>query len=197
MSKAFFIGLIVALAVTASAQVAFADTVDAAAQHYMVGGGVLAGLVFLVLGLIFFMRGRGTRQMARASVHWPVTDGKILAANIVTEIRQTGRSGRYEVYIPKTRYSYSVAGNRIEGNIIRPGIDQFGYGIEAQAKAHLDPYKVGATVPVRYDPANPAIAVLELGEYGGARNIFGGTVFMLVGIAAFIFAVWASTLTPI
>jgi hypothetical protein len=61
-------------------------------------------------------------------------------------------------------------------------------------QTQLDPYQIGARVPVRYNPADPAIAVLEAAEYGGARSIFGVSILVIVGIAAFAFAAWASSL---
>ena len=106
-----------------------------------------------------------------------------------------GATERYEVYIPQARYSYAVAGALLEGTVIRVGVDQFGYRSEALAQAQLEPYKVGATVPVRTNPADPAIAVLEATEYGGARNIFGGAICVALSAGALVFAAYIGTLT--
>jgi hypothetical protein len=178
------------------AHIAFADTIDAAAQPFIVGGGFLAGLAFVALGVFFILRGLGTRRLARESLSWPTAEATILETRVRSEWRNpTGKAGaRYEVFIPEARYSYTVGGKGFEGHIIRAGIDQFGYGAEVHAQAQLDPYKTGASAPVRYDPADPAVAVLETTEYGGARNIFGGAIFVLVGIGGFVLAAWANTL---
>lgn len=196
MTKTVFIVLICAIAVAVPLHPAFADTVDANAQPYMVGGGFIAGVLLIGIGIIFIQRGRGTRRLARASTQWPVTDGKILAAHVATKTHQVPGS-RYLYYVPQARYSYEVAGRRYEGDVIRAGIEQFGYGGEVQAQAQIARYPVGATVPVHYDPDNPSTAVLEAAEVGGARNILGGGIFVLLGISAFVFAVWISTLTPV
>lgn len=177
---------------------AFADTIDAAAQPWFVGGGIFVGALFVLFSILLIRRGLGTRRLARESVNWPVADGKILETRVRRELRNpTGRAGgSYEVFIPQARYGYAVAGEPFEGTIIRVGVDQFGYGAEAVAQAQLAPYPIGDSVPVRYNPADPAIAVLEAAEYGGARNIFGGVLLLGVGLGAFAFAAWSGTLTP-
>lgn len=191
-AQKFLLALVFALA----PQAASADTVSVAAKPYMVGGGFAAAAVFIGLGLFLILRGRGTRRMAAQSVAWPIASGQILEASVRTEKRNDGSGGgtTMEVYVPQVRYCYSVAHTRYEGDLIRPGIAQFGYGVKAAAQTHIDLYKIGATVPVHYDPADAAVAVLETTEYGGSRNIFGGALFALVGIGCAFFAVWASGL---
>ncbi len=180
----------------AQTQNALADTVDAAAKPYLVGGGFAAAAIFTGLGLFLVARGRGTRRMAAQSVAWPIAQGRILEVSVKTERRSDGggNGATMEVYVPQARYSYSVAGKDYEGTLIRPGISQFGYGVMVVAQAHIDLYKAGATVPVHYDPGDPSVAVLETSEYGGSRNIFGGVLFALVGIGCAAFAIWASGL---
>lgn len=184
----------VAVSSLAQTQTASADTVDAAAKPYLVGGGFAAAAVFIVLGVFLIVRGRGTRRMAAQSIGWPVAEGRILEASVKTEKRSDGGGGIMEVYVPQARYSYTVAGKQYEGALIRPGITQFGYGVMAAAQAHIDLYKVGATMPVHYDSDDASIALLETSEYGGGRNMFGGVLFALVGIGCAAFAVWASGL---
>jgi len=194
MPRAFHHAIGILAAVLATGSAAHADTIDAAVQPFFVGGGILVGALFAVFAYLLIRRGLGTRWLARESANWPVTDGKILAASVRTEMRGLGATERYEVYIPQARYSYTVAGAPFEGTIIRVGVDQFGYRSEDLAQAQLTPYQIGAIVPVRTDPADPAIAVLEAAEYGGARNIFGGAICVALSAGAVVFAVWASNL---
>ncbi len=173
---------------------AHADTIDAKARPYIVMGGTVVGLFLTGLGAMFILRGLGSRRLARENVAWPTVSGKILSTKVSENIRQISVSNRYVYYVPKARYAYEVGGKRFEGNVIRAGMAQFGYGHEAAALAQLAPYKTGAAVTVRYDPADPSIAVLEAAEYGGARNIFGGVLFAGVGIGGIVLAVWAGSL---
>jgi hypothetical protein len=50
-------------------------------------------------------------------------------------------------------------------------------------------------VPVRYDPQNPADAVLELGQIGAGNNLLAGVLLMLVGAGGAAFTVF-SVVTP-
>ena len=54
---------------------------------------------------------------------------------------------------------------------------------------------VGSSVPVRYDPRDPANVVLELGQIGGGSNLLAGILLMLVGIGGVAFTVF-SIVTP-
>jgi hypothetical protein len=48
---------------------------------------------------------------------------------------------------------------------------------------------------VRYEPQNPAIAVLEPGQIGGGSNLLAGILLMLVGIGGIALTVF-SIVTP-
>src|SRR5665647_602233 len=105
MARLFAVGLAVAIASIASAGRAFADTVDAAAQPYMVAGGFIAGAIFIGGGLYTIWVGRDRRRIARESPNWPQADGKILTATVATRWHPT--VGSY--YVPRAYYSYAVA----------------------------------------------------------------------------------------
>ena len=184
---------IAATLTVASAGVAFADTIDAGAQALIVGGGLILGALFIGLGLYLILRSLMRRRQAHASVNWPTAEGKILATSVRTE-RRSMNQGSFEVYMPVARYAYSVAGTAYEGSVIRPGTDQFGYSKTEEAQAQADKYPLGATVPVRYDPANPSAAVLETAEYGSGRNIFAGIISLAIGAVLFYVGVATSTM---
>jgi hypothetical protein len=192
--QTFVIALLIGI--VAQTTRAFADTVDANAQPYMIVGGLAVGLAAGAFGISFILRGVRRRKMAALSLQWPVTDGKIEAAAVKTEMRHDAQGARMNVYIPEARYAYKVDGKQYEGNVIRPGIEQFGYSVIAAAQAHVALYKTGATVPVHYDPADPSVAVLEASEYGGMRNLIAGTIGLLVGISSLVFAAWTASLDP-
>ena len=183
-------GLAVAIAWIASADRAFADTVDAAAQPYMVAGGFIAAVIFIGGGLYTIWVGRDRRRIARESPNWPQADGKILTAAVVTRWHPT--VGSY--HVPRAHYSFAVAGTTYQGAVIRAGLEQFGSITKEAAQTHIEQYPVGGHVKVHYNPANPASAVLETTVMGGGRNIFAGAIFVVLGVAAFVFAVWTAGL---
>jgi hypothetical protein len=192
LRKTFFGALLGATA--ALTQSAFADSVDAANKPVMVLGGLAAGAACGLLGVYLILRGSDARKRAAQSLLWPTTDGEILAAAVKTEVRTDAQGARSPFYIPAARYSYIVAGTHYSGDVIRPGLVQFPYGQMAQAQAHIDLYKVGAKVPVHYDPAHPSVAVLETAETGGIHNNIAGYLLLTLAIGGLLFAVWASTL---
>lgn len=190
MARLFAFGLAVAIASIGGADQAFADTVDAAAQPYMVAGGFIAGVIFIGGGLYTIWVGRDRRRIARESRNWPQADGKILTATVATRWHPT--VGNY--HVPRAHYSYAVAGTTYQGDVIRAGLEQFGSITKATAQTLIEQYPVGSSVKVHYNPADPASAVLETTVMGGGRNIFAGAIFVLLGIAAFVFAVWSAGL---
>jgi len=169
---------------------ALADTVDAAAKPYVVGGGWLVGLALLAVGAFLIRKGIGYRQTAEAIAAWPFVDGKVIESSIKTRVDKSSDGPDITRYIPQVRYAYAVDGVAREGATIRIGLADFGYTIERWAREHVGRYPPGAAVPVRYDPANPHMAVLETGQVGGNNKIFAGAILLAVGLAALVFAIW-------
>jgi hypothetical protein len=183
-----------ALALAAWAQPALADTVDTQAKPYLVGGGWLAALVFAALGFFFVRKGIRYRRTAEAVAAWPLTEGKVLESGVAKRVDKNVESADITRYIPRVRYVYVVGGAALESDIIRIGLGDFGYTIEQTAREHAGRYPVGSKVLVRYDPADPQVAVLEAGQVGGAAKIFSGTIFLLLALSAIVFAVWTGGL---
>ena len=193
MIRTFFIALTVA-AIQLDSAAAATSTVDSGAKPYLILGGLVAGLLFLSLGIMYLVRGISRRQMAARSLQWPVTEGRILSASVKTEMRSDSEGSDMEVYLPEASYSYTVAGKAYQGNVIRFGIEQFGYGVLERAQKHIERYEAGTPVPVHYDPNDSAVAVLEPGESGSTRNLIAGSLFFLVGIFCAVFTVWIISL---
>lgn len=101
-------------------------------------------------------------RQARASASWPSAVGRITRSDVVKEMMYPGtakRGTKVAVFTPVVEFAYSVGGQRYSSQQV-----QFGAivkGEEAAARARLADYPVGRELPVRYDPAQPAIAVLE------------------------------------
>jgi hypothetical protein len=193
MIRTFFIALTVA-AIQLDSAAAATSTVDSGAKPYLILGGLVAGLLFLSLGIMYLVRGISRRQMAARSLQWPVTEGRILSASVKTEMRSDSEGSDMEVYLPEASYSYTVAGKAYQGNVIRFGIEQFGYGVLERAQKHIERYEAGTPVPVHYDPNDSAVAVLEPGESGSTRNLIAGSLFFLVGVFCAVFTVWIISL---
>jgi hypothetical protein len=137
---------------------------------------------FFALGLALLAYVLRLRQVAKASMTWPTTEGTITASEV--KVSPGGRAGKN--YSAAIRYSYQVAGARYEGNTI-----QFGsYGtFRKTAEALVATYPVGRTVKVHCDPQRPTRTVLVPGVTGAAWTLFlcfCVGIFFVLGVTALV-----------
>jgi hypothetical protein len=128
----------------------------AAWTPYIVGGAVL--LVALFMAAIALRRS----LKARRARDWPAVPGQVVVSTIELRYGSAGGDGggRTRAWYPVVAYVYAVGGRHYQGrNIVVGG--HVGTGWQGPAQRVAARYPVGATVPVYYDPANPADAVLE------------------------------------
>ena len=116
------------------------------------------------------------------------------STEIVKRIEKT-EDGPSTAFVPQVHYIYRADGVSRNGSVIRVGLENRGYSREQQARELLARYSVDSKVEVRYDPQNPAMAVLELGQVGGGSNLLAGVLLTLVGIGSVVFTVF-SIVTP-
>ena len=81
----------------------------------------------------------------------------------------------------KTLYADEVEGRRYESERIRFGTFRES---EKEVRAILDRYPVGASVQVRYDPADPSAATLETKTINIGLQLFA--VIALLGLALYL-----------
>src|SRR5258708_5867433 len=114
---------------------------------------IFIGILYLVgFGVLGY--GLLTARRATAPAGWPTTPGTI--ANLDLTEGSDEDSTTYEV---KVQYTYTVAGTPYRGSRLA-----FGYGATSFRDAHAKLYeklKGAKSVDVRYDPADPASAVLS------------------------------------
>ena len=166
-------------------------TIDSAVKPYFIAGGLIATIFFIYAGAMLIRKGNRYRRIAATAAQWPIVTGKVVSSEVA---RHTdGDSGDY--FTPKVHYAYQVEGVSRNGQVIRAGLGDRGYPREQQARDDVAKYSVGSNVPVRYDPQNPADAVLELGQIGAGNNLVAGVLFILVGVGALAFTVF-SVVTP-
>ena len=127
---------------------------------------------------------------ARASRAWPTVAGTVVETELTrrTETyREQDRIVTREVYAPRVRYADEVEGRRYESERIRFGTFRES---EKGARAILDRYPVGASVQVRYDPANPSAATPETRATLETKTINIGlqllAVIALLGLALYL-----------
>lgn len=192
-----WIGRVVVVAVMTSLFApgpALADSViDAAIKPYFVFGGWVAALVSLGIGFFISWPAIRRRRMAVAASQWPTTDGKVISTDVAKRVFKS-QDSEFDYFVPQIRYEYTTNGVRRQGDVIRFGLDEKGYFKEKDAREHAARYPLGTTIPVRYDPEAPEYAVLETGQVGLTGKIFAGFIFVGLGFAAIVFAIWSAGL---
>ena len=172
---------------------AFAGSaIERGVKPYFVLGGGLAALVFLGIGLFLLSRAIRTRRLAATAVHWPTTDGTVIATDVIKRVSRS--DDEYDRYVPRVSYAYTVNGVGRKSDVIRVGLHDLGYLREEQAREHLARYPLGAAIAVHYDPQKPERATLEIGQAGAARYFLAGILLAGVGVGAMVFAIWSASL---
>jgi Protein of unknown function (DUF3592) len=144
------------------------------------------GLFVAALGIGMVLWGLTQRSKANALVgeaqSWPTVPGTITATQIVQ-----GGTNRNPTFAPMVRYEFEVDGGKHLGERLRPGYVKV--GSRGTAERMLEPFPVGASVPVRYDPADPGSSLLELktSSIPMVTAIFG-VVLLLMGGAIVVTA---------
>jgi hypothetical protein len=184
--------LAAAACVVAPGRALAASVIDAAIKPYFVLGGFMAALVFLGIGVLISWAALSKRRMAELAMRWPMTDGTVISTEVIKRVSRS--QDEFDTFVPRVRYEYVANGVRCGGEIIRIGLDETGYISEKQACEHVARYSAGATVSVRYDPETPKRAVLETGYVGVTSRILAGFIFIGLGVASVVFAVWIASL---
>jgi hypothetical protein len=122
-------------------------------------------------------------RKARASASWPSVVGRITRSDVVKEMMYPGtakRGTKVAVFTPVVEFAYSVGGQHHSSQQV-----QFGAAVkgeEAMARARAAGYPVGRELPVRYDPAHPATAVLESRIAYPVRTIVITVIFAVLAL---------------
>ncbi len=113
--------------------------------------------VLAIFAIVMIKRSKQVDVVRAEAAAWPTVTGTVLIST--TQVRRIGKS---RSLIPVVVYQYEVAGIAYQGKIIRAG-DQYGtVRFSGDAEATIARYPAGSLVSVRYNPVDPADAVLEV-----------------------------------
>jgi hypothetical protein len=140
---------------------------------------VFFGVISVAAGLASLVWSAWTAHLAVMSRRWPQVEGTI----VVSDLQRSKDSEDGYSYRPEVSYRYTVDGNEIVGSRIRFGL-RLETSWSAPAVRVIQHYKVGARVPVRYDPNDPEECVLESGING---TVFAGAA---LAVALLMFGVF-------
>lgn len=142
------------------------------------------GVIFLALGGYEFWQGLKTKD-------WPAAPGTILESEIESKSstsRSSRRGSRRDTdYRVKLRYSFEVAGQKLEGTRLQYGDKS--HDERSTAMQEKSRYPVGKEVQVYYDPTNPISSVLVKGIGTSWRAIVLGLLALVLGIVSMAYIV--------
>lgn len=134
----------------------------------------LRGLILLGIAVFVFTVVQRNFRTAAASRTWPTADGIIVRCEEVTRSPRPGRSPKRTVEV---EYTYRLAEVEYRSDQVTAG------NIGGSSAYLLRKYPRGTQVPVRYNPDDPAQAVLEPGVPGGAVWLYSiPVVLAIVGL---------------
>jgi hypothetical protein len=135
------------------------------------------GLV-AVLGLYLFLKGARRVQLAATSATWPTTAGKVVSSETTRDVSAYKRDISV-TFNTQTVIRYTVNDHSYITDVLRFG-QTLGSGDKSEAALQRLRYPAGKDVPVSYDPANPASAVMKPGLHADAFWLPGaGLAFLL------------------
>jgi hypothetical protein len=140
--------------------------------------GLCFGLLSVLLGAALVWPAHRIGRTNEAVRAWPVAEGRVAAAEVV----QRGRNA----FVPAVTYAFVVGGRSFSGTTLAFGEDMT-RATSAEAARELP--AAGATVTVRYDPADPARCALRAGERVAALSVTGvrwGVGLMITGALSFV-----------
>jgi hypothetical protein len=140
----------------------------------LIGFGVIAFAIGVAVYVVQFRQG----LHADASKKWPTIPGTIVSSSM-ERVPENKRRYRAEV-----RYRYRVKGKDYESSRIFWGGNE---GRQKHMTSVVAAYPAGGSVPVYYDPQNPAEAVLDPTQNTGSRPLVIYAMGM-VSIGLFAFA---------
>lgn len=121
--------------------------------------GVLVATIVLIV-LVWWWHGRRMKRV-RAQGAWPTAMATI-QSSATREVEERDHEGaRQMVYYPDVAFSYAAGGQTHVGKTIQPD-SVLSYFRRDQAEACCARYPVGGEAKVRYNPAAPSEAYLQI-----------------------------------
>lgn len=138
---------------------------------------LLIGSVFTIIGIVAgLVFGKPMLDEAKASEHWPQTQGEIIESEL-----ETSRGDNGTMYGAHVVYRYSLDGGEFESDRIWFGGD-YSTSNRSEMFEVVKQYPVGQAVTVYYSPDQPSESVLMPGAYTSSYILFAiGMVFLGIG----------------
>jgi len=137
---------------------------------------LLIGVVFVGVGVLLLVLAMKAKVKAGAATKWPTTPGRIIHSVITESESWDSDQNRYvRRQHANIAYQYQV------GNMTYT-CDNFGIGTSpGSPQVCVSQHPVGRTLPVHFNPQNPAQATLYIGQSQGCLLVGMGIAFLALG----------------
>jgi hypothetical protein len=119
-----------------------------------------------------------------AAWQWPTLSTTIERGWIEEEEEVDRRGAPVTTYLPVLKYHYKVDGEEHEGSQI--GLDDAPLPSAEAARARLAKYPDFTTVEIRYDPQDPAFAVIEAPRPRPGLDFYFGIAAIVIAVAVLL-----------
>ena len=143
------------------------------------------GLIAIAIGVALYVFQFRQGLRATASKRWPVSSGTITSSAL-----EKSPAGRWR-YRAAVQYRYRVGGKEYQSDRIFWGGNE---GRQRHMVSVIAAYPEDSKVPVRYDPQNPAEAVLDPAQNIGSRPL---VLYAMAMIALGLFALTGGVIAVI
>ena len=152
---------------------------------------LIVGVIFTAVGFcVVYFFGLPMLREAKASNSWPTCEGVVTVARV--DSKQERRDGKTTtMYSHHVEYRYTVDDRELTGDRVWITDGNSSSNMSSFAKNTVAKYPVGMEVTVHYDPAAPAVCVLEPGTTWVTYLPLGlGGVFFGVGALLLIILIF-------
>ncbi|HSS66602.1 MAG TPA: DUF3592 domain-containing protein [Gammaproteobacteria bacterium] len=138
----------------------------------------LVAVLIVAGGLVVVFGELGASRKLEKARSWPETKGEVLSFSLTRSYLGD--------FFASIRYRYRVEGTDYTGDTIRPG-GRMTFRSKRLARELEGRYKTGVTVPVYYDPENPAECCIDREQTaaGNSAMYWGLAVIVLGGVVLF------------
>ena len=148
---------------------------------------IALGLVAAIMGAALLSWTWKTTSKIKSSAHWPTTPGQVISSTVARDSSRIRGGGYNHYYDAQIRYQYTLNGRQYTSNVLTFGMrNNFSDSISAAQKTGTLP--VGSSVPVYFDPRDPASACLEAGVVPKQFSVIGwsAAAFLFAGLVSII-----------
>lgn len=151
---------------------------------------IIVAIILAIIGIVWIIATIVTNGKLNSATGWYLTNATItnsvaqpvIQATDYTSVQasQIQLNNTTSSYIPRIVYTYTINGKNYQSNQVFYGVEQILNS--SQIIPFMDKYRVGTTIPIYYNPANPQQAYIILSAHASYWGIILGIILILIAI---------------